>query len=100
LQSAKTELDAGHPAAALDFIERALPLAPDDPHLLRMQERARQQLAKQQTVAQQQSQLTALVQAGEAALQNGNAQQALDLGRQVLALVPNEPRATALVTQA
>ena len=41
-----------------------------------------------------------LVQAGQAALQNGNASQALDLGRQVLVLMPNEPRATALVAQA
>ncbi len=101
LQEARSELDAGRPEAALTALARALPLAPDDPDLARMNVRIRSQLAaRRRTVAEQQSQLAALVQSAQMALAGGDPAQAAELARQVLALMPGEPRATALLAQA
>src|SRR5205085_3548871 len=78
-----------------------LPIAPGDPHLERMGARIRGQLAaRRRTVAEQEAQLTALLQSAQTSLATGNPAQAAELARQVLALVPDEPRATALVAQA
>ncbi|HEV8242035.1 MAG TPA: serine/threonine-protein kinase [Thermoanaerobaculia bacterium] len=101
LQEARTELDAGRPEAALAALAKAMPLAPGDPDLERMGVRIRSQMAaKRRTAAEQQAQLSALLDAAQLALRSGNAAGAADLARQVLALVPGEPNATALLANA
>ncbi|HXT21003.1 MAG TPA: hypothetical protein VN923_09650 [Thermoanaerobaculia bacterium] len=101
LQEARTQLDAGHPEAALEAVARAMPLAPGDPDLERMGLRIRSQLAaRRRTSAEQQAQLQALLQSAQTALAAGDPGRAADLARQVLALVPDEPNATALLANA
>ena len=101
LQEARTELDAGRPEAALAALARAMPLAPGDPDLERMGLRIRSQLAaKRRSTTEQQAQLQALLESAQAALRAGDAARAADLAQQVLALVPGEPNATALLANA
>ncbi|HEV8629229.1 MAG TPA: serine/threonine-protein kinase, partial [Thermoanaerobaculia bacterium] len=88
LRQARTDLFAGRPELALAAIASALPIAPNDPHLHRMNERIRRELATRQTVAEQQAQLSALLQSAQIALTVGNPNQAADLLRQVLVLAP------------
>ncbi len=101
LQEARSELDAGRPEAALAALARAMPLAPGDPDLERMGLRIRSQLAaKRRSTTEQQAQLQALLESAQAALRAGDAARAADLAQQVLALVPGEPNATALLANA
>jgi predicted Ser/Thr protein kinase len=101
LQEARSELDAGRPEAALAALARAMPLAPGDPDLERMGLRIRSQLAAQRrSSAEQQAQLQALLESAQAALRAGDPGRAADLSRQVLALIPGEPNATALLANA
>jgi serine/threonine-protein kinase len=100
LRQARADLFDGKPELALAAIAQALPIAPNDPHLHRMNERIRRELATRQTAAEQQAQLSALLQSAQIALSVGKPDQAADLLRQVLIVVPGEPRATALLAQA
>ena len=101
LQEARAELDAGHPDAAQAALARALPLAPGDPDLARMGKRIRSQLdARERTASERQAQLQALLQSAQQALGAGDAASAAELARQVLALAPEDPGATALLAQA
>jgi serine/threonine protein kinase len=101
LQEARSELDAGRPDAALAALAKAMPLAPGDPDLERMGVRIRGQMAaRRRTAAEQQAQLSSLLNSAQTALRAGDAAVAADLARQVLALVPGEPNATALLANA
>ena len=101
LQEARAELDGGRPEAALAALAKAMPLAPGDPDLERMGVRIRSQLAaRRRTAAEQQAQLSALLNSAQLALRAGDAAGAADLARQVLALVPGEPNAIALLANA
>jgi len=101
LQEARAELDAGRPEAALAALAKAMPLAPGDPDLERMGVRIRSQMAaKRRTAAEQQAQLSALLSSAQQALRAGNAAGAAELAQQVLALVPGEPNAVALLANA
>jgi hypothetical protein len=101
LQEARTQLDAGHPEAAQAALDRAVSLAPGDPDLARMGARIRGQLdARQRTADQRQTQLQALRVSVRRALDAGDARQAAMLARQVLALVPADPQAEALLAEA
>ncbi|HXT49430.1 MAG TPA: serine/threonine-protein kinase [Thermoanaerobaculia bacterium] len=101
LQEARSELDAGRPEAALAALAKAMPLAPGDPDLERMSVRIRSQMAaRRRTAAEQQAQLASLINSAQTALRAGDAAAAADLARQVLALVPGEPNATALLANA
>ena len=78
-----------------------MPLAPGDPDLERMGVRIRSQMAaRRRTAAEQQAQLSALIESAQVALHAGDPAAAADLARQVLALVPGEPNATALLANA
>jgi predicted Ser/Thr protein kinase len=101
LQEARSELDAGRPEAALAALAKAMPLAPGDPDLERMGVRIRSQMAaRRRSAAEQQAQLSALLESAQVALRAGDPGAAADLARQVLALVPGEPNATALLANA
>ena len=99
-QRARAELEAGRAENALIHLARALALAPDEPNLERLQDRVRQALAERQSAAEQRVQREALLREGTTALAAGDPAYAAELARQVLALVPGEPAATALLTEA
>ena len=99
-QRARSALEAGRPENALVHLARALAIAPDEPHLLRLQDRVRQGLAERQTAAEQRVQREALLADATAALSAGDPARAADLARQVLTLVPDEPAAAAILADA
>jgi serine/threonine-protein kinase len=100
LQQASTELAAGRPEVALVAVSRAKALAPDDPDLLRMEQRVQQAMATRQTAGEQQLQRLGLLQGAATALAARDPDRAAELARQVLTLAPGEPQAGALLAEA
>jgi predicted Ser/Thr protein kinase len=99
-QRARAELEAGRPDSALIALAHALAVAPDEPSLQRLQDRVRQALAERQTASEQLAQREELLRGATAALTGGDPARAAELSRQVLALVPGERSATAVLREA